>query len=249
MSFQFHDNTPPIVTIPDPDSSPRAHSPLDSGTDLPEAAHTLLKQLAAWDPASARHCGRVAAAATSLGHWLGLDADTLKRLRLAAYLHDIGKLRTRRTILQKPDRLTDEEYAEIRSHAATGAEILRSDPTFDDIIDIVHCHHERWDGDGYPAGLDSTDIPLESRIIAVVDTWTPSPPCDPTSVADPNSFHSPRYADAPDRNSTPTSPVPSLKWSLTASSHNDTAPKHTSQSATMGRLFAPVAQLDRAELS
>lgn len=171
MSFQFHDDTPPIVTIPDPDSSPRAHSPLDSGTDLPEAAHTLLKQLAAWDPASARHCGRVAAAATSLGHWLGLDADTLKRLRLAAYLHDIGKLRTRRTILQKPDRLTDEEYAEIRSHAATGAEILRSDPTFDDIIDIVHCHHERWDGDGYPAGLDSTDIPLESRIIAVVDTW------------------------------------------------------------------------------
>jgi len=171
MSFQFHDDTPPIVTIPDPDSSPRAHSPLDSGTDLPEAAHTLLKQLAAWDPASARHCGRVAAAATSLGHWLGLDADTLKRLRLAAYLHDIGKLRTRRTILQKPDRLTNEEYAEIRSHAATGAEILRSDPTFDDIIDIVHCHHERWDGDGYPAGLDSTDIPLESRIIAVVDTW------------------------------------------------------------------------------
>ena len=171
MSFQFHDDTPPIVTIPDPDSSPRAHSPLDSGIDLPEAAHTLLKQLAAWDPASARHCGRVAAAATSLGHWLGLDADTLKRLRLAAYLHDIGKLRTRRTILQKPDRLTDEEYAEIRSHAATGAEILRSDPTFDDIIDIVHCHHERWDGDGYPAGLDSTEIPLESRIIAVVDTW------------------------------------------------------------------------------
>lgn len=171
MNIQFTDHTPPVVTIPGQDTSPHATNALDTGNGLPKAANLLLTQLEDWDPASAQHCKRVAAAATSFGKWLGLDEETLVRLRLAAYLHDIGKLRTRRTILQKPDQLTDLEYAEIKSHAATGADILRMDPIFDDIIDIVHFHHERWDGCGYPSGLDSTDIPIEARIIAVVDTW------------------------------------------------------------------------------
>jgi len=171
MNLQFAHNTPPVVTIPDHDTSPHTAYALDTGNGLPKAANMLLMQLDDWDPASAQHCRRVAAAASSLGKWLGLDKDTLGRLRLAAYLHDIGKLRARQTILQKPDRLTDQEYAEIKSHAATGADILRMNPIFDDIIDIVHFHHERWDGCGYPTGLDSTYIPLEARIIAIVDTW------------------------------------------------------------------------------
>jgi putative nucleotidyltransferase with HDIG domain len=161
----------PIVTVPDPDTSLQAVCPLDDGTGLPPEAIVLLERLNEWDAASARHCRRVAAAATTLGEWLGLPAITLNRLRLAAFLHDIGKLVTRRTILRKPGRLSDEEYTEIKRHAAAGARILGDEPAFADIIDIVHTHHARWDGDGYPQGLAGTEIPIEARIIAVVDTW------------------------------------------------------------------------------
>lgn len=161
----------PIVTIPDPDTSPHTVCPLDDGTGLPQGVVTLLGRLHDWDAASERHCRRVAAAATTLGTWLGLPAPTLDRLRRAAIVHDIGKLETRRAILQNPGRLSDDEYTEVKEHAATGARMLGDDPSLCDVIDIVRAHHERWDGAGYPDGLAGTEIPIEARVIAVVDTW------------------------------------------------------------------------------
>jgi len=171
MDLRFPAARTPLVTVPDPESAASMTSRSDDGRGLPAVALTLMTQLEQWDAASARHCRRVASAATSLGTWMGLSAQTMDRLRLSAFLHDIGKLRTRRTILQKPGRLSDAEYADIKKHAAVGASILGGEDAFNDIIDIVHTHHERWDGDGYPIGLAGSDIPLEARIIAVVDTW------------------------------------------------------------------------------
>ena len=171
MDLRFPILTTPIVTIPDPHASPHGASASDDGDGLPSEAVSMIEQLGDWDAASARHCRRVAAAATELGVWIDLRPRTLNRLRLAAFLHDIGKLETRRTILQKPGQLSDAEYTDIKKHAAAGAQILRKGPVFGDIIDIVHAHHERWDGDGYPAGLAGAEIPIEARIIAVVDTW------------------------------------------------------------------------------
>ncbi|MDP6987260.1 MAG: HD domain-containing phosphohydrolase [Phycisphaerales bacterium] len=168
MTMRF---TTPIVTIPDPDTSPHPNCPIDEGTGLPPEATTLLEYLGTWDAASARHCRRVSSAACELGRWVGLPSHSMKRLRLAAFLHDIGKLETPPAILQKPGRLSDAEYTEIKAHAAAGSRILAAEPAFAGIIGIVHAHHERWDGTGYPEGLAGIEIPIESRVIAVVDTW------------------------------------------------------------------------------
>jgi hypothetical protein len=101
---------------------------------------------------------------------MGLSAAEVAKVRTAAVLHDVGKLHTPRTLLNKPGRLTDEEFAQIRLHPVDGAAMSLGldDPT---ITAVIRHHHERLDGAGYPAGLAGEDIPLGSRIIAVADTF------------------------------------------------------------------------------
>jgi putative nucleotidyltransferase with HDIG domain len=110
-----------------------------------------------------RHAERIAAE-------LGLPADEVARVRTAAALHDVGKLHTPRAILNKPGRLTDEEFAVIRRHPGDGADLAGSvgDPA---ITRMIRHHHERLDGAGYPDGLSGAAIPLGARIIAVADTF------------------------------------------------------------------------------
>jgi HD-GYP domain-containing protein (c-di-GMP phosphodiesterase class II) len=92
------------------------------------------------------------------------------RFRLAGDLHDVGKIGVPDVVLNKPGRLTDDEFALVRKHPETGAHILQ--PLIDDpmVIGVVRWHHERWDGRGYPDGLAGTDIPLPARVLAVADT-------------------------------------------------------------------------------
>jgi putative nucleotidyltransferase with HDIG domain len=110
-----------------------------------------------------RHAERIAAE-------LGLPADEIARVRTAAALHDVGKLHTPRTILNKPGRLTEEEFAVIRRHPGEGADLAGSvrDAA---ITRMIRHHHERLDGAGYPDGLSGRAIPLGARIIAVADTF------------------------------------------------------------------------------
>jgi HD-GYP domain-containing protein (c-di-GMP phosphodiesterase class II) len=118
-----------------------------------------------------RHSERVAAFAIRLARQLGLSGDDLGVVELSALLHDVGKIGVRDAILNKPDKLTADEFEEMRRHPAHGAAILsniQSQKVVSLLPGVKH-HHERWDGGGYPDGLKGEDIPLLGRILAVAD--------------------------------------------------------------------------------
>ena len=117
------------------------------------------------------HGARVAALAEPVAMQLGWDRERIRSLRFAAPLHDVGKVKVRPQLLGKPGPLTLEEVAEIRSHPAAGAELVLPLRRFHDTLPYVLFHHERWDGDGYPAGLSGRRIPVEARILAIADAF------------------------------------------------------------------------------
>jgi putative nucleotidyltransferase with HDIG domain len=102
---------------------------------------------------------------------LGLSREEVKKVELAALLHDIGKIGIPERILRKEGKLTEEEYEEIKKHPTVGAEILSSISQLKDVIPAIQHHQERYDGKGYPAGLWNDNIPLYARIISVADTF------------------------------------------------------------------------------
>ena len=102
---------------------------------------------------------------------MGLDSDELRDLEIASVLHDVGKVGVPDSILQKPGRLTDEEFAIVKRHSEFGWAILRTIPGFERVSLLVLHHHERFDGKGYPSGLRGRKIPLGARIVSVVDTF------------------------------------------------------------------------------
>jgi response regulator RpfG family c-di-GMP phosphodiesterase len=107
-----------------------------------------------------------------VGDALGLDAPERRQLEFAALLHDIGKLRVPREILDKDGGLTEEEWAIVRRHPVEGERMLeRAGGMLAEIAPAVRAHHERWDGRGYPDGLEATEIPLAARIIAACDAF------------------------------------------------------------------------------
>jgi HD-GYP domain-containing protein (c-di-GMP phosphodiesterase class II) len=105
------------------------------------------------------------------GRELGLSEPTIARVRLAALLCDVGRDQIPHEILDKEGPLSDQEWAQIRRQPELGAALL-SDVSFDDIREWIRCHHERPDGRGYPRGLVGDQIPLEARIMAVIDAYT-----------------------------------------------------------------------------
>ena len=117
-----------------------------------------------------RHSERVAAFSVRLARQLGLD-DLRHTIELSALLHDVGKIGVPDAILNKPDKLTDTEFAEMRRHPMHGAAILSNiqSPKVVEILPGVKYHHEKWDGTGYPEGLQGEQIPLPGRILAVAD--------------------------------------------------------------------------------
>jgi putative nucleotidyltransferase with HDIG domain len=140
------------------------------GFKLEAILHTALE---ARDSYTDAHCNRVIHLAEAMGRWLGLDESQMTVLSLAAGFHDIGKIGIPDQVLLKPARLTPDEYDIIKTHPQIGANMLRSlgDPLLDQVAECVLHHHENWDGSGYPSGLSDDQIPLLSRIIAVVDAY------------------------------------------------------------------------------
>lgn len=120
---------------------------------------------------TAGHSERVAETAVRLGLKLQMTERELRSLRIAAILHDAGKLGVREAILDKPGKLEPEEYEEIKRHPVLGGQILAGIRSFEDVVPAIVHHHERWDGAGYPDKLSGESIPLFSRIIAVADVW------------------------------------------------------------------------------
>lgn len=125
------------------------------------------------DSDTGAHIWRMAAYAGALARGYGWDADAAARLELAAPMHDTGKLGIPQSILRKPEALTPEEWATMKTHPQIGYEILRmSDaPVFQLAAEIALRHHEKWDGSGYPDNLRGADIPESARIVALADVF------------------------------------------------------------------------------
>ena len=117
------------------------------------------------------HSSRVATLGEKLGKQLGMSEKELRDYRYAAYLHDLGKVGIDRSILDKPSSLTDEEYNKIKKHPRYSEETLSEIEELEEVAKITGQHHERFDGTGYPNGLEGEDIELSARIISLVDAW------------------------------------------------------------------------------
>ena len=131
----------------------------------------LLRALTEREPGMREHLLDVAQLSFSLGEELGLSGHNLAQLRIAAELHDIGKVAIPDAVLKKPGALTDQEWRFIRQHTLIGQRILAGAPGMREVAGIVRATHERWDGAGYGDGLAQTSIPLAARIIAVCDAY------------------------------------------------------------------------------
>lgn len=136
-----------------------------------ESIETLRYTVEAKDSYTRGHSDRVSEYSYLIGKYLNLPEDDLKKLKLGGLFHDIGKIGIPDSILLKTERLTDDEYSEIKNHPSIGAHILSNASMFADIIPIVKHHHERYDGNGYPGKLKGENIPYLARITAVADTF------------------------------------------------------------------------------
>jgi putative nucleotidyltransferase with HDIG domain len=143
-----------------------------------ELEGTFLKVVADWgqsiessDRYTYGHCGRVAEYALKVAGTMGLEEDQLTTIRLGAYLHDLGKVRVPHEILNKPGRLTTEEFEIVKMHPIWGLELLAAVEFPWDIKPIIRSHHERYDGTGYPDRLKGDELPLHPMIICIADVY------------------------------------------------------------------------------
>ena len=151
--------------------SVRVYEELDAART--ETLHCLARAAEYRDDATHQHTERVAELAARLATELGRDPAEVQLIRLAAPLHDIGKLAVADSLLLKAGKLNHDEYEQIKAHAEAGARILSS--TTSDVLrlgrEIARTHHEWWDGSGYPNGLAGEAIPLSGRIVALADVF------------------------------------------------------------------------------
>lgn len=136
-----------------------------------ETIAAIANTVDAKDERTSQHSYRVSEYAYLMGKELGMTEEECRNLRNAARMHDIGKIGVPDVILNKPARLTDEEYKVMKSHTLIGADIMRDFTLLNNVVDGALYHHERYDGKGYPAGLKGEEIPYYGRIIGVADAF------------------------------------------------------------------------------
>jgi len=164
------------------------------GQMAPASGHARLlpafgNAMVAYHAGTAEHSERVGAMARAVGVELALVGEELEVLHWAGLLHDVGKLAVPEEILNKRGRLTPQEWGVIKRHPSVGGDLLRTiSPGLEPIAAAVRAHHERWDGSGYPDGLDGRCIPLAGRIVAVADVYD--------ALTHPRSYRPDAYASA-----------------------------------------------------
>lgn len=131
----------------------------------------MLNHLQTFDDETYMHSVNVGLICNVFADWLGMDAQSKRRLTICGLLHDIGKLLISKDILKKPGRLTEQEYAIIKEHPIRGYEFLRNRNVDKDILQVVLHHHERCDGSGYPKGLKEAEINPFVSIVAIADVY------------------------------------------------------------------------------
>jgi len=133
--------------------------------------NTIINTLHEKNPREEQHSKRVSQICQDIGRTIGLSEIEISRLKVVGLLHDIGKIAIEEGILNKPGKLTDREWDDLKRHPDIGYRILSSSYEMVDLADCILAHHERWDGKGYPKGLKGEAIPLVSRIIALADSY------------------------------------------------------------------------------
>ena len=160
----------------------RYHKLVDEREKLQKAHQHLLDAydatIAGWshamdlrDRETEGHSQRVTELTLKLAKAFGIEDEELTYIRHGALLHDMGKLGIPDSILQKPDELTSEEWVVMRTHPQLAYEMLYPIEYLRPALDIPYCHHEHWDGSGYPRGLKGEQIPMSARIFSVIDIW------------------------------------------------------------------------------
>jgi putative nucleotidyltransferase with HDIG domain len=151
------------------------------------ASELLVSLLDAQDLHHSGHSHAVAALADMMTRRLGLTEDERRTIHFAALLHDVGKLRLGADVLASGPARSPEETELVRQHPALGVEMLRPISKWSALAPVIHAHHERWDGKGYPRGLVGSEIPLGGRVVAVAEAFeamTRSLPHRPAMTAD-----------------------------------------------------------------
>ena len=135
--------------------------------------HNWTQRMRDHDAESAGHLARLAALAATLADCVGLDDHSRTAIRIAAPMHDIGKLEIEPEVLFHPGPFSEQQFSSMKAHATLGHRLLSAGegPLLRLAASIALTHHERWDGTGYPHGLGGTDIPLEGRLVAVADVF------------------------------------------------------------------------------
>ncbi len=141
----------------------------DQLDDAESVLFALARMVEAKDGTTGDHCTRLSHNSVMFGQMLGLQEEELQALRRGGVLHDIGKLGIPDAILLKPGALTEQEWVVMREHTTIGARLVGGLKSMQRTVPIVHFHHERWDGSGYPLGLRGEEIPLLARIFQIVD--------------------------------------------------------------------------------
>lgn len=147
------------------------HKLLESKSYRSSVISSLKKMLFEKSFETEEHAMRLTGLCNEAGRLMGLSQSELNDLELFSMLHDIGKIGVNDSVLLKPGKLTENEWVEMRRHCEIGCRIAQSAPELAHIADYILCHHERWDGKGYPQKLKGTQIPLLSRILSVADSY------------------------------------------------------------------------------
>jgi putative nucleotidyltransferase with HDIG domain len=136
-----------------------------------ETIGSLAAAVDARDSTTEQHSKRVTEMAVNLGRWIGMSSDELRDLERGALLHDVGKIGVSDRVLNKPGKLNEAEWAEMRQHPVIGHEMLHNVSFLQAALPVVRHHHERWDGKGYPDRLRGEWIPRSARLFAVIDVY------------------------------------------------------------------------------
>ena len=136
-----------------------------------ETLNAWATALALRDKETAGHSHRVSDLSLRLAKVMGISETQMLHIRRGTLLHDVGKMGVQDTVLLKAGQLTDAEWVQMRQHPLIAYELLKPISFLEKSLDIPYCHHERWDGTGYPRGLKGEEIPLTARIFAVVDVY------------------------------------------------------------------------------
>ncbi len=139
--------------------------------DYFDVIHSLAGAVDARDHFTRQHSNRVSAYGTTIAQCMQLDAEMIESIQYGALLHDVGKIGISDAILNKPSRLTEEEFEIMKTHCVQGAGILKGVESLIPLVPLVLYHHERFDGKGYPEGLAGKQIPLGARVINLADSF------------------------------------------------------------------------------